>query len=242
MRRMILFSGSAALAASQAFAVPAAVVSGVVQTDALVFSSSQADPNPGNNTASVSTMIAGLLPDAIFANGFECALGYPGCPTSGKPGFYTDRAEFLANVQSGYYQEDFADLPVGLAGMLLSFSGNGFSYEVTLITTNPFNELLILPGIVTTESSADALRITFTGAPVTAIGGNFWGIDYEYDPTGSEIILELADGTIESYTSSSPDSFGGFVTVAPIEHITIEATKFPTYSAPAMDNVIVGER
>lgn len=219
--------------------VDAGADSGTVETFAEV-SSSNDDPNPSNNVASTTTTIVGPPPDLIFANGFECEPGFPDCPTGGQPGFYTDRDEFLANIQDGYYEEDFAGVPVGAAGPLLSFSGNGFSYDVTAVgagSNNLFND----PGLVSTDSALDALRITFTGAPVTAIGGDFWATDISFAPTGGEIILELEDGTIESYSPSAPGSFGGFITTSPIVHITIDAPNVPANNWAAMDNAIVGE-
>ncbi|HRQ63598.1 MAG TPA: DUF11 domain-containing protein [Xanthomonadaceae bacterium] len=215
--------------------VDADAKSGTVDT-LVVVTSSTVDPNPANNIASTSTTIAAPL---IFANGFECAEGVPGCG-DGTPGFYTDRDEFLANVQAGFYEEPFNDVPVGPAGPMLSFSGNGFSYDVTAVGAGS-NNLYNDPGIVSTDSALDALRITFTGAPVTAVGGNFWASDIGFNPTGGEIILELEDGTIESYSPSSMTSFGGFVTVSPIVHITIEAPDVPANNWTTMDNVIVGK-
>ncbi|MBX3727233.1 MAG: DUF11 domain-containing protein [Xanthomonadales bacterium] len=213
---------------------------GVVQTTGTV-SGSQPDPNPGNNTGTVNTTIIGGPVDVIFQNGFECAPGLPGCASGGTPGVYTDRTTFLQNVQGGHFEEDFAGVPVGTAIPSLSFSGNGFAYTITAIgggTQQLYND----PGIISHDSAVDAIRITFTGAPVTAIGGNFWGTDITFTPNGGQITLTLADSTTVTYASTGPSNFRGFVTTTPIAHITIDAADVPANSWSTVDNVIAGAR
>ncbi|MDP0919893.1 hypothetical protein Q6272_33170, partial [Klebsiella pneumoniae] len=53
------------------------------------------------------------------------------CPTGTSYTFFTDENEFLDVLEAGFYDEDFAGIPVGDAGPSLSFGGNGFSYTVT---------------------------------------------------------------------------------------------------------------
>lgn len=213
---------------------------GVVQTTGTV-AGDQGDPNPGNNAGSVDTTILGGPVDVIFQNGFECAPGLPGCASGGTPGVYTDRTTFLQNVQGGHFEEGFASVPVGTAVPSLDFSGNGFAYTVTAIgggTQQLYND----PGIISHDSAIDAIRITFTGAPVTAIGGNFWGTDITFTPNGGEVTLTLADSTTVTYASSGPGDFRGFVTTTPIAHITIDAADVPANSWSTIDNVIAGAR
>jgi len=213
---------------------------GVVQTTGTV-SGDQPEPNPGNNAGTVNTTIIGGPADVIFQNGFECAPGLPGCATGGTPGVYTDRTTFLQNVQGGHFEEDFASVPVGTAIPSLSFSGNGFAYTVTAIGTGT-QQLYNDPGIISHDSAVDAIRITFTGAPVTAIGGNFWGTDITFTPNGGQITLTLADSTTVTYASTGPSDFRGFVTTTPIAHITIDAADVPANSWSTVDNVIAGAR
>lgn len=178
--------------------------------------------------------------DVIFANGFECAPGLPGCDGGGTPGIFTDRATFLQNVSPGFYEEDFVDVPVGPAGPSLSFSGNGFAYTVTAVgagSNNLFND----PGIISTDSAVDAILVTFTGAPVTAVGGNFWATDINVLPTGTDVTITLSDGTVETFTSTGPADFRGFVTAAPITSIQIDAPDVPVNAWSTMDNLIVGD-
>lgn len=178
--------------------------------------------------------------DIIFQSDFECDTGLPGCNGGGTPGVYTDRATFLQNVSPGFYEEDFAAVPVGNAGPSLSFSGNGFGYTVTAVGTGS-NNLFNDPGIISTDSAVDAILVTFTGAPVTAVGGNFWATDVSVLPTGTDVTITLSDGTVETFTSTGPGDFRGFVTAAPITTIQIEAPDVPAFAWSTMDNLIVGD-
>lgn len=196
----------------------------------------------GNQQLSIPVSLEVVPGDCIFADGFEEG-GDGSCPGGpvGVPGVYDNRDDFLANVLGGHYEEDFATVPVGAAGPSLDFSGEGFAYTVSAVgggSNNLFND----PGIVSHDSAVDALRITFTGAPVTAVGGNFWGTDVNFLPNGGEITVTLDDGTTEVYTSTGPTNFLGFVTETPILHVTIDAADLPVNSWATMDNLIVGER
>jgi hypothetical protein len=165
--------------------------------------------------------------------------GTPDCVLGTGVEFYDDRTLFLAAIASGYYEEDFASVPVGPAGPLLSFSGNGFSYDITAVgggTNNLFND----PGVISTDSAVDRIRVTFTGAPVRAVGGNFWASDIAFNPTGGEIVLGLDDGSTESYSPSSPSSFGGFTSAVPIVFLEVDAPDVPGNQWATMDNLIVG--
>jgi uncharacterized repeat protein (TIGR01451 family) len=219
--------------------VDAGATGGDVVTEGLVIGSGT-DPNTANNTASVTTTIVAGPVDVIFANGFECAPGLPDCAGGGTPGVYTTRATFLENVSAGFYEEDFASVPGGPGGPSLSFSGNGFAYTITAVgagTNNLFND----PGVISTDSAVDAIVVTFTGAPVTAVGGNFWATDISVLPTGTDITITLSNGTVETFTSTGPSDFRGFVTAAPITSITIDAPDVPANAWSTMDNLIVGD-
>lgn len=179
--------------------------------------------------------------ETIFVHDFECAPGLPDCVTGGAPGTHTDLASFLQNVQPGYYQESFTGIPVGVAGPSLSFASNGFAYTVTASGPGS-NTLFNAPGVISTSSLADRLVVTFIGAPVTAVGGNFWGSDQFFVPNSGVMTLTLSDGTVETYSSTGPDDFRGFVTAAPITSIAIDVAYVSADSWPTMDNLIVGRR
>ena len=146
---------------------------------------------------------------------------------------YTSPAAFLATLAPGSYTEGFATPPSG-APTTATFSGGAFSYTVgapgglygngTLIGTN-------LP--------AETLTVTFTGAPVTAVGGNFWATDVfdAFQPT--PITLTLSNGTTTTFTPASETvgSFRGFTSSLAISSLTIASTA-AVYAG--MGNLTVG--
>ena len=169
------------------------------------------------------------LPDIIFQNGFES--------TAGTPGVYTDRATFLQNTQPGYFENAFADAVDGPSPPL-SYTSGSFAYTVSASAGQLYNA----PGLISTDAAADAIVVTFTGGPVTAIGGNFWATDITVAPTGTDVTITLSDGTIETFTSTGPTDFRGFVTLVPITSITIDAPDVPVAAWATMDNLITGIR
>jgi hypothetical protein len=177
--------------------------------------------------------------DGIFCDGFELdgdgSCG--GADPDPAPGIYTDRDEFLADVAPGFYEEAFTGVPVGDAGPFLDFSDGNFSYTVSVTESVLFNDT----GVVSTGNPTDLLVVTFTGAPVTAVGGNFWGTDISFGATATDVTLTLSDGTVETFTATGPTSFRGFVTAAPITSITIDASDLPVEAYSTMDNLIVGD-
>src|SRR5262245_60963746 len=176
---------------------------------------------------------------------FGVAVAVLGLAISAAParaGFvFTDRAAFLADVQPGYYLEDFNGLPgYTNLGSPVSFSGGGFSYDATSpggVYTNPS-----VAGDVALSNyfSGEAIMITFTGAPVTAVGGNVFGSDVGGSYTPGAITMQLADG--ESITLPNPGttSFAGFTTSSPIVSLSIFPEGFNVAYWPTVDNLIVG--
>lgn len=146
---------------------------------------------------------------------------------------YTEVGPFLANVVPGAYTESF-NVPFFSGDPSADFSGNGFSYTVsapgglygngTLIGTNVPNE---------------ALTVAFTGAPVTAIGGNFWATDINDVFQAVPVTLTLSDGTTTTFTafSETAGSFRGFTSAVPISSLVITSTA-AVYAG--MGNLTVG--
>jgi hypothetical protein len=171
--------------------------------------------------------------DTIFCDGFD-----PAAATG--PGTYDNRDDFLAATAAGYFDNPFDDAVPG-AIPSLSYTQGGWAYTVD--TGGGVSGLYNDTGIVSTDNSGDLIVVTFTGDPVTAVGGNFWATDVSVQPTGTEVVVTLSDGTTETFTSTGPTDFRGFTTAAPITSITIDAP-FPSDPADGhwatMDNLIIG--
>lgn len=151
---------------------------------------------------------------------------------------YTDLASFLANTQPGFFLNDFTSVPTGEVPSL-NASGNGFAYTITATgpgTGTLFND----PGIVSTNSATDAILVTFTGAAVTAIAGNFWASDISFFPTGTNVVINLSDGTNVNFPTTGPNTFRGFTSNVAITSMTIDAPESPSNAWATMDNFYVG--
>jgi hypothetical protein len=185
------------------------------------------DPVMPMVTVPVSVTVSAT--DVIFADGFESGGG------SG-PATFDNRTDFLAATAAGYFENPFDDAVPG-ASPDLTYTQGGWSYTISAPPGGLFNDT----GLISTNFAADAIIVTFTGDPVTAVGGNFWASDISVLPTGTDVVITLSDGTTEQFTSTGPSDFRGFTTAAPITSITIDAPDDLTNAWSTMDNLIVGE-
>ena len=131
--------------------------------------------------------------DEIFCDGFEGTGG------GGGPGVYQDRTEFLTHVAAGYYENAFDDLSPSSgpeAALHYTDAGSGIAYTVDTLPDG--DDLWNGPGIVSTNGSADQIIITFTGSPVTAVGGNFYASDIDVAPIAGNSTGPIAEGVVTS--------------------------------------------
>ncbi|HEY0180690.1 MAG TPA: hypothetical protein VGC30_13810 [Dokdonella sp.] len=193
-------------------------------------------------------------PDRIFANGFDDD-GTGSCGAALRT--YDDRTAFLAAVAPGYHEDDFDGLRDGYVNGPLYFGGDGYRYAVTALPQRPdASDMYLFAGsgvLSTVAAGADSqLTITFSGVPVTALGGRFWGqmfldisqIEMNLQPE-TTIVLTLDDGTTESFVATSQQDFRGFVATKPITSLTVAAPEPTTigysgYVWGVFDDLIVG--
>lgn len=173
--------------------------------------------------------------DAIFCSGFE---GGGGCNGASGEGIYTTRAQFLVNLAPGWFDNPFDDVGAG-ASDALEYDHAGTHY---IVNTQPgaAGGLHNQPGVVSTSAPGDMLSIHFSGAPVTAVGGNFWATDYSFEPSGTTIMLYLSDGTVHEFDATGPDAFRGFVSRVPITYLHIDAPDGADSAWSTLDNLVVG--
>lgn len=146
---------------------------------------------------------------------------------------YTSAATFLANVAPGSYTEGFAD-PFFSGDPSATFTGNGFTYTVSAPGGLYGNGSLI-----GTNLPNETLTVTFSGATVTAIGGNFWSTNISDVFQPVPVTLTLSDGTVTTFTPSSETvgSFRGFTSTVGITSMLISSTS-TVYAG--MGNLTVG--
>jgi len=186
--------------------------------------------------------------DRIFANGFDDASN-GACGSALQT--FDARDAFLARVANDYDEDAYTGLRSGYLYGPTAFGNATYTYSV--FTQDGAAGGLYLfagSGMLSSASAQDQLVITFTGAPVTAVGGNFWGqlffsstsVDMNTTPP-TTVVLTLDDGSSETFTADGPDDFRGFVATAPIHTLTI-ATPEPDpdgdYAWGVIDNLVVG--
>ncbi len=160
---------------------------------------------------------------------------------------YTDEASFKAVLEPGYYREVFGN-PDGNAGSTpLSYAGNGYAYTVSAAGgSSP--DLWWEPTGISTGAYDSSILVTFTGAPVTAVGGIFRPTDgYGSDiPGGDEITITVSDGTHRWIQNANSSTFTGFATAdgPAFTSILIQAkyqsTAYQVHQYPAMEYLYVG--
>jgi hypothetical protein len=91
-------------------------------------------------------------------------------------------------------------------------------------------------GALSTNDAFDPLVFTFTGNPVTAVGGLFSATDIGGNPINQVVTLLLNDGTTYSLTGTG---FVGFTTTVPIISLTADAVDSPNYNWPAVSYLYV---
>jgi len=171
------------------------------------------------------------------------AIGAMAMPSLGTT-VYTDETTFTGVLQAGYYLEEFSSVPMGQINGTLNFGPvNGFadtaSSSSNLLYGTPANG-----GSLSTEYDTDTLTITFTGVPVEAVGGLFFGTDFYPGNfvSGATVRVTLSDGTVEEYSGISiNDTFRGFVSSSAISSMSIK-TSGQTGSGPypTVDHLYVG--
>lgn len=156
---------------------------------------------------------------------------------------YDSSGAFLPLVAPGAFLNTFStggnDGGTPVVGPLL-YSESGYSYS---ITSNPGNFFADNNVIGNWNPSAPVI-ITFTGSPVTAIGGNFFFTDVGgafFDD--AFLRIDLSDGTSESFFAPATSAYRGFIATSPITTVTFQPPTgqvTPTARFYNIDNLTVG--
>jgi hypothetical protein len=151
----------------------------------------------------------------------------------------TNPGVFLSDVAPGYYLEEFNFGTTGLvASPYSSPTVNGFAWQATA-----GGGLWSLTSVVSTSEalstnvSTDSLRFTFTGAPVTAVGGTFYSTDEFGGLINQNITVALNDGSTFTVLGSG---FIGFLSQVPIAYLEADGINSSALNWPAVDDLYVG--
>jgi hypothetical protein len=130
--------------------------------------------------------------------------------------WFTDESEFLAAIDPVFYLEDFNDFQYGvqLDGSQTSWAApgaNGYGWDASAAQGLWSND-----GSISTAVAEDTLGVTFTGNPVSGVGGIFFATDISGSIVlNSEITVRLSNGESHSIISDGFE-FLGWTGVAPI--------------------------
>ena len=163
----------------------------------------------GKKMKRLFTMLLALSLAVVAPGYFSTAAAYTA---------YTSEAEFVANLDS-YYLEDFGGFTVGDNPAQLDMGPvNGFAYTIGVATDQG---LYIDEGFLSTFVTQERFRISFSGAPVTAVGGMIWAYDDDFvnQPANVIVSLHLAGGGTEDHYLEDT-SFGDFVGITSTEPFT----------------------
>jgi len=153
----------------------------------------------------------------------------------------TDEADFVNAMMPGYYLEEFDGFTYGsYTELTLDLAQGGWAYTISAEDQGGGGGLYSGDGNMSNNNAADALRVDFTGDPVTAIGGFFFPGEINGFFQAGPMRIELSDGTVYEYDSVSDTDFLGFVSEAPITWMLIDAVGLDLPDWPTMDHFYVG--
>jgi hypothetical protein len=164
------------------------------------------------------SMILGLAVSALLLVGVR--------PAKAGVTIYNTKAAFLAATNPGFY-ENFFLTDNGFELSPIDFGPvNGFKYRATAA-----GDFFSQPSKFSTNVANDPITFTMTGAPVTAIGGDFWLTDIDFNTIKGTITITLNDGTTVNLLNATPTTFEGFTSDVAITSLTLttgEAGAFNT--------------
>lgn len=158
---------------------------------------------------------------------------------------YNDEASFLTKLNPGYYLEEFSNYSYAIplnGNQLTENYGpvNGYSWTASTIPNGVLPDtygLFSLPNHLTTYAAEDLLNVTFTGKPVTALGGVFASTDANGNVIQQTVTVNLSDNTSVSLTGSG---FRGFTSDFAITYLTIDGVDIPNSNWPQLGHFYVG--
>ena len=162
---------------------------------------------------------------------------------------YMDKSMFLLNLASGSYTENFNSLIGGQLPPTTFTDGNIGGFKFIASATHGLSPITGGSGAaLSTFDATDALSIVFSGAPVTAVGGNFFNTDVNGNFVSSNVTVNISNGSSVqiNLTPTSINDFSGFTTsVGAITSLSIKSASFiptgpSTQSYPSLDNFVVG--
>ena len=151
---------------------------------------------------------------------------------------YTTEASFLAAIQPNPYIENFSSFTFGapLDGTQTTYNapgGNGYGWTASAPLGLYSNN-----SAISTNTAFDPLTFTFTGAPVTAIGGNITNTNISGAVIPGNVDIVLSNGQTFTVVNQTLSSFWGWTsdTNVPIVSVTFDTQTSATNGWPQVDH------
>jgi len=153
---------------------------------------------------------------------------------------FTNQADFLNAIQPGFYLNNFASLPnFDLVASPTNFSNGTYSYTASatdgLYGVSPNSNRAL-----STNNLSQSITFNNFTPNITAIGGYFFGTNFDGDPTSVTVTASVNGGSASlQATTGSATNFFGFVSDdgSPILSLTQSVgTQFAT-----VDDLIVAQ-
>jgi len=167
-------------------------------------------------------------------------------PAWGGMVMYTGESAFTAVLPAGYYLEEFSAYngygDIGSQNFAGSVGSLNFKYTVSATPSGRLYKVSAGAGALSTLHGNDTILITFTGDPVHAVGGGFFGTDYDGNYTTATMRLVLSDGTVEQYSNVSITDFRGFKSSQAFTSLAINVpgADYDDGPYPTLDHLYVG--
>jgi len=174
------------------------------------------------------------------------AMGVAAMPSLGNTTVYTNEAAFTGMLQPGYYLNEFSGYNwTPLPGSINFGPVNGWTYTVSASTGGLWG-LPTYGGCLSTEWPDAVMTVTPTGTKqVYAIGGRFFGSDWDGNQQNATMRIALSDGTVVVYNNTSYLDFRGFTSSVPIAYLSVSIPGMPhdvnwRGPYPTLDHLYVG--
>lgn len=172
------------------------------------------------------------------------ALALVACASFAHAAQFTSESAFAATLNPGAYVERFTSFPIAPRATPMSLAGgSGFAYQAStpamafLIFDIAGNNYLTNSGTPTFFWSSP-ITITFTGAPVTAVGGSFFLTTASGNIANGNLSIAFSNGATASLSNQSNTTFFGYTSATPITSLTISPPA--TNLFVSIDNLYVG--
>jgi len=155
---------------------------------------------------------------------------------------YTTQASFLAALSAVSSIETFDSLPAsGVSLAPVAFTPAGFSFTATPAGIPVLFNYLQGGGDrwLSTNRDGDAITFSFTGGGPYAVGGFFFSTDASGVANGASVTATTNDGSTQASGASTPLSFIGFISDAPITSLTLASTSGALTDFPTANNVTI---